>query len=262
MATIAQAASKVIKVGLTLPPTEFDPIASDNDPFFASVILLQHYDGNFTDYSNLHQSFTAAGAATSSADAKFGQSLNLGGSPGGGGDNVLVSDAYRSEYDLSQVGDFTMEAWVRADSMPVYGGSARPIVRLAYADYIGYTLSLTGSAAGNTLARFDYDIGGGVQGMTSLTSGLYLPIGVWTHIAATREIVGALSNYYLWVGGQLAKAQTESTPGAAHTRLASIGNSPSGGLAHHGMIDEVRVTAGVARYKAPFVPRNDKFQNS
>ena len=222
------------------------------DPYFANVVLLMQFDGDYTDKSLLAQAFTNTGTTLSATGAKFGQSVSINGtSPGGGGANRVQSNAARSEYDLTS-GDMTMEAWVRPNSTAANGAGARPIITLG--GVAGSTISLYGDNNG-TYFRYDF---GGVFTLGSQSASVYLTNGIWYHVAATRQ--GNFTR--LFVNGVMVVSSTDGTVLSASARVAVIGNFNSSSQALDGAIDEARVTKGVARYIANFTPPSAPFKNS
>lgn len=228
------------------------------DQYFSSVILLMHFDGDYTDKSLLGQAFTNTGATVSSSGAKFGQSVSINGTnPGGGGANRVQSNVSRSEYDLTS-GDYTLEGWVRPDSTATNGGGVRCIVSCTTSGSGsgsgGVVLSVSGNATG-TMARFDYN---GVVAIQSSDSAVYLTTGTWYHVAATKQG----TTYRLFVGGALVSSVVDNTTASAANRFATVGNMAGISQAIHGAIDDARITKGVARYTASFTPPAAPFPDS
>lgn len=226
--------------------------AGASDQYFSNVILLMHFDGNYTDKSPLAQSFTNSGATTSTAGAKFTESANINGTnPNGGGPNIILADASRNEYDILN-SDATFEAFVRLDSALINGGSSRIIVAMnnssgGGSSSGGHVMSVQGDAGGAVL-RYDFDS----NGITTGSVAAYITIGTWTHAAVSR--VGITTR--MFIDGALVKTASLSGGGSAVAapKRASVGNFWGVSSALHGAIDEVRVTKGVARYTASFTP--------
>ena len=112
--------------------------ATSYDPYLSNVILLMHFDGSFADSSSLAQAFTAYGAAANTAtNAKFTQSLDVGGPfPNGGGTSRVQSNVARSEYDLGS-GDFTLECWFLINGT-VSAGNVRALISVHSLSQINY----------------------------------------------------------------------------------------------------------------------------
>lgn len=233
-------------IQVTVPPTP-------TDQFWANVVLLMHFDGDYTDSSSLAQAFSNTGTTLSAAGAKFTQSVSPNGTnPGGGGTSIVKSDVSRTEYDLN-ASDFTMEAWVY--SLSTVTSSVNPIVSLTKVnDAIGMSLSLYGNGTGTSL-RLDYEVGAGIQSIASATGAIVT--GTWYHVAATRSG----NTYHLFIDGVQVSTVNDASRGVVTAHKAKIGNfdGQAGGL--HGIIDEVRVTKGVARYTATFTPPTAPFPN-
>lgn len=242
--------ARVVDLFGTYPPVSFSPWGTD--PYLSNVILLMHFDGDYTDKSPLAQAFTNTGTTLSAAGAKFGQSVSINGtSPGGGGFNKVQSNVARLEYDLTS-GDMTMEAFVRPDSTSANGAGGRPIVTLGGTS--GLTISLYGDNNG-TFFRYDF---GGVFTLQTSNASVYLINGIWYHVAATKQ--GNITR--LFVNGVLVISSTDATVLSASARVAVIGNFSANSNALDGALDEVRVTKGVARYTASFTPPATPFPDS
>lgn len=228
------------------------------DQYWAYVILLMHFDGDYVDSSTLGQAFTSSGATLSATNAKFVQSASINGTnPGGGGSNKIESTGASTAYDLT-TGDYTLEGWVRPDSTATNGGGVRPIVSCTTSgsgvSSGGVALSLYGDATG-TFARFDYS---GVVTIQSSASSVYLTTGTWYHVAATKQG----TTYRLFVNGVQVAASTDPTTATAAARRATVGNLAGLNQGLHGAVDEVRITKGVARYTATFTPPTAAFPNN
>ena len=226
------------------------------DPYFANVVLLMSFDGNYADKSSLAQAFANSGTTLSATGAKFTQSVKIGGtSPSGGGINAVTSSAPRAQYSLAS-GDYTIECWVN----PATAASAFNEVVLSASDSGaglgtgGWLIKLNNSGAG-TYATF---INGSSAFIDSGSSSNYLVVGSWNHIACTRQ--GSVTR--LFINGVLAASVNNAATDALVSKTIAVGNLAGLSLGFDGAIDEVRVTKGVARYTASFTPPAAPFQNS
>jgi glucose/arabinose dehydrogenase len=138
------------------------------------------------------------------------------------GANALVSIPDSSSLDLSAA--MTLEAWV----YPVSLGSWRDVIYKGLNDiyYLGGS-----SSQGSRPA-----VGG-----TFASSPLYgpnaVPVGAWTHLAATYD--GAMLR--LFVGGTEVASRAQSGPIQAGTGALTLGGDPTYGQWWAGRIDDVRV---------------------
>jgi hypothetical protein len=207
------------------------------DPSFSSVSLLLHFDGNLTDNSPTPKTITAVGNAAATGTAKFGSaSLALDGN----GDGVQISGL--------PIGteDFTVEFQIRKDSSWTSETGNRYVFDYADSDSNlsgGFQVYLNGSSGVLRCSRFgvgvvlDYNI-------SSLTA------NTWYHFAYVRS--GTTVTLYR-DGSSVASASGFSGSfGSPATGLQAIGigsylGSYQSASSWDGLIDEVRITRGVAR---------------
>jgi hypothetical protein len=158
-------------------------------------------------------------------------------------------------------GDFTMECFTNWNA-------ASPGSRAAWmsqADTSG-----GGSPVGFIKTTSDTIVfGGNMSDLTTwnCTSTNTISINTWYHIAGVRSGI----NFYLWVNGALWASTTSNktlinSPSRLGIGIAgeytSVGYGGPFGVRMMGLMDEVRLTKGVARYTAPFVPPGAPFPNS
>lgn len=209
------------------------------DPHFANVVLLSAFDGadgatSATDDSNTGRTLTFAGnAQIDTAQSKFGgASLLLDGT----GDWVTAADSADWQFD----GEFTIEAWVRWNALPVtasllsHGASA-----------ISYGWWLTSSNTGQISFRFD-DGGDGTP-LHSFSSGATLvTTGTWYHIAVDRD---SSDKMRLYINGVMRGSKTSASGTSFNSTAAlNIGAIGSVQSPFNGWFDEVRITKGTGRY--------------
>lgn len=212
-----------------------------SDPSFSSVLLLVHGDAGYADSSPAGRTPTAFGSPPISSTAKFGA-----------GSIEFSNDARRLSYPTAGVESnlgsiFTVEAWVRfaaADSnTPAVVGSFHPVtggwVLRAAPSGISFLATLS---SGGTDVR--------VQNATARA------LNTWYHVAVTRN--GSV--WRLFVNGILFATQSNASDmvGASGQPI-EVGNTEVYGQAFSGLIDDVRVTKGVARYTADFTPPAEPF---
>lgn len=225
-----------------------------DDPSFANVVLLAHFDNNLTDFSNSAHTLTAqgSGAGPSAAQSKWGgYSLRTPGSSGG-----RVDTPYSTDFVFG-AGEFTVECWVYIPSSTPPSGDAA-FVNFWQGSPLNLSWSFTTNASRNV--AFYYR----TSGMSTFFPAVgTIPMDQWVHVAACRAgnslytcINGTASN---WTNEFLGK--TLATPSPTTLPL-SIGADGSGGQLFNGYIDDVRITKGVGRYTSNFTPPTGPFPDS
>jgi hypothetical protein len=197
------------------------------DPDFSSVSLLLHMDGSngsttFTDFSSNAFAITAFGnAQVSTADPKYGTGcLTLDGS----GDYLQTPSNSAFAFGT---GNFTIEMWLKPTTVSGNDGVFTTGSGVSLASFQGFWF-LSNTGAGGT-------------NMGSATA------GSWQHVAITRS--GTSVRMFI-NGTQLGSTLTWST-NFTQTQFF-IGYYSSSSFGFEGLIDEFRVTKGVARYTANF----------
>ena len=205
---------------------------SGGDPDATSVALLLSFD-------------------TSTADASPAQAVpSLYGAPlivstgqkyGGGALSVGTPDYLR--YDTVGplgTGDYTIECWVYSRRAPATNSGL-----LAVGSCIANISSVQGLFLYQN-ANLNLKI---YQNGVKLTATVGLPLAVWTHLAVVRR-AGVVTLYVDGVPSGTPFADTNS-----YLAGVSLGGPSLGGIdALDGLIDDVRVTKGVARYTGAFTP--------
>lgn len=231
------------------------------DPYFNDVVLLLPFNGTngqtaTTDASVYAHPMTFAGDATLTTSApKFGTaSLNLPDTGTAGGQNVYTPITAGGELDiLSGSADFTIEGFFWLNS----GHTGAPLCVFDYGnDHSGG--GFNANAAGLVLLIDDAHVvittavnsgaWGGITQPSAITP------NVWHHFAVER--ISGLGRVYI-DGGLIAGAPswTGFTLGGGYHGFANFGGSQTfnGGVCP-GKVDDVRVTAGIARYTSIFTP--------
>lgn len=219
-------------------PVLVAPPAPVGDPYAEYVTLLLHMDGangssTFTENSYLQNTVTANGSVISTAQSKFG----------GASGYFDGATSYLSAAEL-QLGthDFTIEAWI----YPVNLTNAGAILNQGDTDSTGNFLFLIESPG---IIVFYADNFPRLIGTTNVST------NQWSHVALVRSG----STYALFVNGV-----ADGTYTGTHNHNGSpfkIGDGFGGVRFFDGYIDEVRITKGVARYTANFVPPTEAFLN-
>jgi hypothetical protein len=224
-----------------------------NDPYFANVVLLCHFDSangatSFTDSSSAHRSVTGtSGWAATTAQAKFGTaSLQCPNTSG----NCTCSD--NAAWDFG-AGQFTVELWARRTA------TGNDALLGQWSTTSNLSWGVRSDTSGSGLLEFYYSANGTTN--TTKVSGAYtLPLDTWAHIAADRDASDVLRVYA--DGVVIASATVTAVTFFNSSLPMYIGADATGGRGFAGQIDEVRVTKGVARYGGAFTPPTDAFPNS
>lgn len=226
-------------MGMILNPYSFG-VGAPTDPNFAHVVFLSGFEGgSVVDEGALAQTVTTAGAAAVSAThAKFGtQSLVRPAA----GDFISVPD---NAAFPSGTAHFTFEGWFYWNSKPVsehglMGQGDRSTDR-AWNLYYNH-----GGTVGSRYLDLEIYDGASFHDAISV---LWEPtLATWYHIAADFDG----TKYRMYVDGTLKQATTASYSMRNTTERFTVGGYLSGGSVNSdfdGYIDEVRITATVARY--------------
>jgi len=220
-----------------------------SDPYFQNVVYLAHMDGasastTITDSSNTGLAVPVSGVAKlSTSNLKFGTaSLDLTGAA-----NCFAQSAISAS--LALPGDFTMECFVNIRGLVGSGDWAIFDLR-----------SGSATTAPLILHNGSYGICGQINGSIRWTDTVN-SLNVWKHVAITR----ASGTCRMFVGGNLIGSPFTFATAIGNGRI-TLGkfhdaNNGDAKLKLNGNIDEVRVTAGVARYTASFTPPSSPFPN-
>jgi len=217
------------------------------DPNYSDVVSLLHLNGlngstAFTDNSPTPKTWTSVNsAALSDANFRFGTaSLLLNGT------TQYISTPQSTDFDFG-TGDFTIEAWV-------------------YRNVTGSVFSIFNKSLASTTSVYFYIGGAGGNQLVLFTSGVNLNAGsilasTWVYVAATR----ASGTTRVFINGALAGASSNQGTSATVSNIATIGAVFNGTTASNfanGLIDEVRITKGFARYTASFTPPTAQFPDA
>ena len=224
----------------------YSPVPVLGDEHFGKVTLLLHCDGAdgstvFTDSSATTKAVTAYGSAKiSTAQGKFGgASLLLNGVEG------YLTVPASADYVFG-TGDFTVEGWIRTTTT-----SERALID----QYLTAAASWQLSVKNGVLTWYERD--DALAGSYALTGTKPANDGQWHHVAATRAS-GVLRFFVDGVSDGSAAVVTNYTS----SMVLGIGAQVAVRSAAYdfpGNIDEVRITKGVARYTANFMPPTETF---
>jgi len=223
------------------PPTTELPDPSDPD--FSNVSLLLHGNGTdnsttVTDSSSYDHTVTANGnARIRTTQSKFGgASMYFDGN----GDYLALGNDASFAFGT---GEFTVEFWVYILTASLNEGI---------------------TVCGVSLTDGSWQIGFGSNGQINFKAG---PTGTalsssavskntWHHLAVARD---SLNTARIFLNGTIVDSATVSTD-LSDPNLR-IGRNRSGAFYFNGYIDDLRITKGVARYTANFIPPTEPFPN-
>ena len=215
---------------------EIELKALSGDVHWDNVVVLLHFDGDFTDEAGM--SWTASGGATTTSEgAKFGMSGNF---PGGNSAYVISSSPLNFGAE-----DFTVEYFLQPRT--AHQGT---IITNRDGGEIGW---LSRVEANGSIGFLNI---GSTQTSVVSPPGAVVPL-VWTHVAFAKE--GSTGR--LFINGVLAASGTFKAA-TASSRGVSIGSTRYDGAAYrsfNGLLDELRITKGVARYTEDFPPPDAPF---
>lgn len=218
--------------------------APPTDPYFASVSLLLHFDGEngsttFTDSSSNALTVTPYGdAAISTAQSKFGGASAY--FDQNGDYAVVIPSSPATDFGT---GDFTIEFWVRVTSTTGvqviwsrWNNSGDNVIQMYLMGDSLYVNSPTVAHLAGTLTEEQ-----------------------WHHIALCRDD-GDIAAYVDGVQ-QVAYAYGNDITSTSDFVLGANDLGSGGANWFGGYIDELRITKGVARYTANFTPPTAPFPN-
>ena len=218
-----------------------DGTATTGDVHFPKVSLLLPFDGSngatsTSDNSNNNSTVTFVGTSQiSTAQSKFGGSSMLF---DGNSDYLTVANSSFSTLNTSG-STFTIEFWVyfssiTGDQAPVnnYSGSSGGLLINKNSSHV-ITVNLSGDGAD-------------ITGTTTVSA------GQWYHIALS----GSSGSYKLFLNGtQEGSTYTGSLGGGSSTyQIGAFYWSSSFYYGVNGYLDDIRFTAGLARYTSGFTP--------
>lgn len=215
------------------------------DASLSSVTLLTGFDNNVTDATG--KTLTNSGVTFSASPALFG-----GYAAQFNGSTSYITTPYVKANSDWFAGDFTLEAWVNASSWSTWsyvdGNPKSVLIGNAALNSASNYWSFGPTASG--AVTFYYWVGSSKDLTTSAT----LPTGTWNHIALVKS--GTTISIYL-NGTLSASAAVQGTPLSGTEVPLAIGRINSRSLA--GVVDELRITKGVARYTGNFTVPSSAF---
>ena len=161
--------------------------------------------------------------ATWTSEGKYGSALEFDGED----DRVTIPDA--SDLDLTH--EFTVEAWVRPDSLNYWSSIFGKGENVPGSGISGYDLAANATGGKPRGEIVNANTSASASGPSAV------PTGAWTHLAFTFD--GTTLRIY--VNGQLeGETETEIHPGVTEA-VALIGYDPTFETYFHGRIDELRI---------------------
>ena len=231
-----------------IPPTAPFPNTGP-DLYWDNVTLLLHMNGNngstaLIDSSSRAISFTAnSDAQISTTQSKFGGSSAYF---DGSGDSFSTTNLSPFEFGA---GDFTVECWVYMTSLGTYNGIIDTRSSASFDNLVFGIWNVDGTlrpdhASSNSSAR-----------LTATSTSVSL--NTWTHVAWTRHN-GTIACFVNGVKDATTVSNSNViNPGGTTAYIGQVIDPTY----FNGYIDELRITEGVARYKADFLPPNSSFSD-
>ena len=163
----------------------------------------------------------------------------------------MIMVPHDPKYDFTEdTNPFTVDYWIYPTAFAGLDLNAYVIQKgaLSGSRYPIWASKL--STTGNVIFQIG-DSTGGVTNST-LTGNIGLIGNAWNHVAHTRNIANVLTT---WVNGNIALMTFQSITMVSDGRPLIIGNQSGGsGTGFDGYLENIRVTKGVCRYTAPFIP--------
>jgi len=218
--------------------------ASIADPFYNYVSLLLPLNGSnnsttFTDRSPGARTVTSSGdAKLSTADKRYGVSSAYF---DGTGDFLTIADT-NSGFTFG-TGDFTYEWWFKSNATNNYAAMlTRP-----YSGAGGILISLNGATGDGAPEVYWREWSNSLFFKSSVTG---LNDNKWHHFAFVRSG----TTVYMFIDGVQAASKASVSTSVGSSSVIIGQDIEYAGRTYTGYIDDVRITKGVARYIANFIP--------
>jgi len=203
------------------------------DPYWAYVRTLLHFNGNTTDESTANVSYAASNGAVIASSGQLHGSGCASMLAGPNGSIFGTSTAL-----ATGTGALCIEGWFK----DIITASNNQYIFLFEAAGTGQTIRFY--SPGSNQITVDIS-GGGPAGVVGYA------INTWIHFAVTRSG----NNWTLWINGAPVQTWVNSTwNGGSGGGQIWWGSGSSLGSGLTVLLDSCRITVGVPRYTAPFVP--------
>jgi hypothetical protein len=242
---------RVVK-GTAVYTSAFTPPTSPVTAVSGTSLLLNFTNAGILDNTAKNVLETVGNAQIDTAVVKYGTgAMEFDGS----GDYLVIprnNDLYLGS------GNFTAECWVYPTASPNQAFIMGQWSGSTGSTTLSWVLNLSDDANRNLRFLLSTD-GSGV--LTNTISSSALTLNAWNHVALVRN--GSVFTAYL--NGTAATGGTYTiTAGTAlynATNPITVGATSAGTQAFTGFIDDLRITKGIARYTANFVPPVARFPN-
>ena len=222
------------------------PLFDRRDPHWHKVVMLMHFDGDFTDETRRGE---YKGSGVAFTQGRFGQGCVFTGTS-----SQVVEPVSDSSDFYFVASDFTVEGWLND-----LGNVQDEATIVSLWNYMDNVRSwLVGKDVGNIFRA------GVTSHPTNIGNRVYVrttdyPKNGWFHFAFVRSA----NDLILFVDGEEKDRKTFTGEAYISPLLKlCIGNYQSGAPYNYlGKIDELRITKGVARYTENFTPPNRPFPN-
>ena len=217
----------------------FTPPTSVLTPSASTTLLVNGMNAGAYDATAINDMETVGNAQVSTVQSKFGgSSVYFDGT----GDNLICNPSTPNVFAFGS-GDFTIEFWAYMNSVSgiqvFYDGRPASVQGLYPTIYIS-----------GTQVRYFTSSADRITGGTVAT-------GTWYHIAVSRS--GTSTRMFL-NGTQIGSTYTDTSAYTNTTNRPGIGFDANASTYYlNGYIDDLRVTAGVARYTTTFTPPTQAF---
>ncbi|MCU0938909.1 MAG: LamG domain-containing protein [Burkholderiaceae bacterium] len=220
--------------------------SAPTDPYWSDVKLLLHLNGSngsttFTDSSaSAHTVAANNGAQLTTSDFAFGGAS----ATFDGVNDVAQTVPASADFDLF-AGDFTLEWWAKYAGTAFNGGMVE----------LNYNATNRGNVS-VVFGNVDFYSEQAGSGSTKISAAAP-STGAWHHFALTKSG----TTFELWFDGASAGTSTTTQYPSGSNMTAFVGASGVGNF-YAGLIDDVRITKGTARYTGAFTPPSSQFPDS
>jgi hypothetical protein len=230
----------------------------ENDPYWNNVVFLSHFDTSgasriFYDVSSNPMTVSGQTPVTlftgwGTTGVKFGAgNINLSSTS-----NAAASGANDGRFTLTNQ-DWTVEGWFW-----LYNNAAS--VRILF---LTSFLRIQGAGtAGNLTFQSSRDNFGLSANLIGIGTSIQVGTGDWHHLAVQRKSGNGTFRYDVFVDG-VYKSGVSNTGIHTGNRFLGINPSQGGGNGYAFMLDDLRITTGIARYPTGinFTPPTQPYPN-